>query len=81
MKNLTYKQIDTHLRERGRVWWAVLYKKLVEYFENRNKKFNLLEYNSLTLRDVCEKVWYIWLKDIQKDNYILELDSTIAYFK
>ena len=74
------KEIDTHLRKNGWVWGAVLYHQLEIYFESKGKKFNLLKYNSLTLRDVCEKVGYIWLKDIGRDNDILALDSTIAHF-
>jgi len=77
----TNKKFDTYLRSKGWIWWAVLLHNLEIYFENIWQKFYLLDYSTLSLRDVCEKVWYIWMENNERDNFILELDSTIAYFK
>jgi len=52
-----------HLTEREWNWWVDLFKRLNTHFENKEDKFNLLDYDTLTLRDVCEEVWFIWLKD------------------
>lgn len=80
-KVIEHKEIDRYLRLNSWTWGAVLYHELVVYFENKGSRFNLLDYSSLTLRDVCEKVWFIWGETLKTDNFIMELDSAIANFR
>jgi len=78
--DVSHDDVINYLEERSWKWWTVLYKALVDKFESNDESFNLMEYSTLSLRDVCETVWYIWLENNEKDNAILALDSTIAYF-
>ena len=78
--NLWNEKIDIYLREKWLLASAILYKNLIVYLENTKQDIDILKLNTLELRDLSEKVWKYYWKNLKHSNAIDWIDSAIAYF-
>ena len=77
----TIKQIDIHLRQRDWTGAAVLFKNMQVYFQEKYKiDFDLMDYSTISLRDICKEAGYDYWWNHAHSTAIDGMDSAIAYF-
>lgn len=81
MKNLFDPECDKYLRSKWFTNSAVLYKKIVEHYEKKDKDLDLTKIGTLELRDIAEEVGYNYWDSLEDSNAIDWIDSYLAKIK